>query len=102
MIALKPSEFITVVAGPQYSYLLKQKDVFSTTSMSLLQEQEFENDNIRKNIFGLVAGVDINIKHFVIGARMNWDIQHNNGDGTSSTPRYKNMWFQGTIGYTIY
>ena len=30
-IALKPSEFITIVAGPQYSYLLKQKDVFNGT-----------------------------------------------------------------------
>lgn len=102
LLALKPAEFVTILAGPQYSFLLSQKDVFTSTLVSVSQEQEFENDNIRKNIFGFVAGVDINIMHFVIGARAGWDIQNNNGDGTSSTPRYKNTWFQGTIGYTFY
>jgi hypothetical protein len=28
---LKPSEFITLIAGPQYSYLIKQKDEFTNT-----------------------------------------------------------------------
>ena len=102
LIALKPSEFITVVAGPQYSYLLSQKDVFNSSDMSYEIEQEFKNDNIRKNILGLVAGVDINIMHVIIGARVGWDIQNNKGDGTSSSPQYKNTWFQGTIGYLIY
>jgi hypothetical protein len=100
-IALKPSEFITIVAGPQYSYLLSQKDEFTSTIYSDSQEQIFENDNIRKNIFGFITGIDINIKHFAIGARMGWDIMNNKGDGTSSTPQYKNAWFQGTIGYTF-
>lgn len=101
-IALKPSEFLTLVAGPQYSYLLSQQDVFSNTIVSYSQEQEFENDNIRKNILGFVAGLDINLKHVVLGARMGWDIQNNHGDGTSNTPQYKNAWFQGTIGYAFY
>ena len=30
------------------------------------------------------------------------DIQNNNGDGTSTTPRYKNVWFQGTLGFKFY
>jgi len=98
-IALKPSEFITLVAGPQYSYLLSQKDEFSSTIYSDSQIKEFENDNIRKNILGLVAGVDINLKNIVLGARLNWDIQNNKGDGSSNTPKYKNRWLQGTIGF---
>ncbi len=100
-IALKPTEFLTIVAGPQYSYLLNQKDKFENTAFSYEQEQEFENDNIRKNIFGIVSGVDINIKNITLGARLGWDLQHNNGDGSSNTPRYKNAWLQGTLGYTF-
>lgn len=100
--AFKPSEFLTIVAGPQYSYLINQKDEFESSSVSFSQEEEFNNDNIRNNIFGFVAGVDINLKHVVIGARYGWDIQDNHGDGSSSTPRYKNAWFQGTVGITLY
>jgi hypothetical protein len=97
--SFKPSEFLTIMAGPQYSYLVKQKDVFTNGTNTVEQEKEFTNDNIRKNIFGFVGGLEINLKHVVLGARMAWDIQNNNGDGTSTTPRYKNAWYQGTIGY---
>jgi len=99
LVAFKPSEFLTLLAGPQYSYLMKQTDVFTTTTTSYSQEKVFSNDNIRKNIMGFVGGVDITLNHLVIGARAAWDIQNNNGDGTSTTPRYKNVWYQGTIGY---
>ncbi|MES2592113.1 MAG: porin family protein [Bacteroidota bacterium] len=97
--ALKPSEFFTIVAGPQYSYLLNQRDVFANATTSIAQEQEFVNDNVRKNMFGVVGGIDINIKHVVVSARTGWDLTQNNGDGTSQTPRYKNVWFQGTVGF---
>lgn len=100
--AFKPSEFITLLAGPQFSYLINKRDVFSNSANSYAQEQEFKNDNIRKNIFGFVVGMDINLRHFILGGRAGWDIQNNNGDGTSNTPRYKNVWFQGTIGYNLY
>ncbi|MDF2438425.1 MAG: hypothetical protein K0Q95_2801 [Bacteroidota bacterium] len=101
-LAFKPSEFFTLFAGPQYSYLLSQRDVFTNTSTSFIQENEFKNDNIRKNVFGAVGGLDINLKHITLGARVGCDLQNNNGDGTSSTPRYKNVWFQGTVGYAFY
>jgi len=100
--ALKPSEFITILAGPQYSYLIHQRDVFTNSAFSYAQEKEVEQDNIRKNIFGFVGGVDINLKHITLGARAGWDIQNNNGDGTASSMLYKNAWFQGTIGYKLY
>ncbi len=97
--AFKPSEFISLLAGPEFSYLIKKKDVFTNTATSYSQEKEFSNDNIRKNIFGFIVGADITIKHIVLGVRAAWDVQNNNGDGTSSTPRYKNVWYQATIGY---
>ncbi|MES2141006.1 MAG: porin family protein [Bacteroidota bacterium] len=102
LVSFKPSEFISIMVGPQYSYLIKQSDAFTNSSTSILQVQEFENDNIRRNILCLTGGVDVTIKHIVIGARIGWDIQNNNGDGTSSTPRYKNVWYQATVGYRFY
>ncbi|HEV7231810.1 MAG TPA: porin family protein [Bacteroidia bacterium] len=99
---LKPSEFFTLLAGPQFSYLVQQKDVFTNGNSTTQQQQEFENDNIRRNILCFVIGGDITLKHVVLGGRAGWDVQNNNGDGTSSTPRYKNVWYQFTIGYRFY
>jgi hypothetical protein len=100
-LQIKPTQFLTILFGPQYSYLMHQKDVYTFGENSTAQEQEFANDNIRKNILGFVAGGDINISHMVISGRMGWDFQTNNGNGTSQTPRYKNKWLQLTIGFKI-
>ena len=102
LFAFKPSEFFTILAGPQYSYLLSQKDVFTNGSLTTSQQQQFKNDNARKNTLCFTGGIDITIKHIVIGARVGWDLQTNNGDGTSSNPRYKNVWYQATIGFRLY
>lgn len=101
-VSVKPSEYISLVAGPQYSYLISQKTVFESDFSTIEQEEEFENENIRKNTFGLVAGIDINIKHVVVSGRAGFDLFKNNGDGSSTTPRYKNMYLQATVGYRFY
>lgn len=102
LLSLKPSEFFSIVAGPEISFLVHQRDEFTSSLNSFVLEEEFKNDNVRKNIFGFVGGLDINLKHVTLGARVCWDLQNNNGDGTSSTPRYKNAWFQATIGYKFF
>jgi hypothetical protein len=100
-LQFKPKAFITLLAGPQYSYLIRQKDVYTFGPNSIAQEEEFKNDNIRKNVLGFVGGLDVNIKHVVVSGRAGLDFQANNGNGTSSTPRYKNRWLQFTVGYKI-
>ena len=95
---VKPIEFLTILAGPQYSYLIKQSDAFNSNIVNILQEQEFKNDNIRKNTFSFIWGADVNLTSLVIGGRVGWDLSNNNGDGTSTTPRYKNVWYQLTLG----
>jgi len=96
LFALKPSALITLLAGPDYSFLVKQKDVFTGGGFTSTQEQEFEND---KSVLCFVAGIDITMDQFVLGARAGWDLQNNNGDGTSTNPRYKNVWYQATLGF---
>jgi hypothetical protein len=98
LITLKPVEFFSLMAGPQYSYLVKQRDEFAGSNLNVEQEQEFENKNLRKNILCFIGGFDINMSNLILSARVGWDIQHNNGDGTSTSPRYKNAWYQATIG----
>jgi hypothetical protein len=100
-VAIKPVSFLTILAGPQFSYLIKKRDRFESAIVTSDQVEVFKNENYRNNTFSLAFGADINIKHLVIGARAAWDISKNNGDGTSTTPRYKNVWFQGTIGYRL-
>lgn len=99
LLSIKPVEYVSLLFGPQFSFLMKQTDDFTGGSLSTSQQDEFDNSNLRKNIFGLTGGVDFNIDHLVIGLRGGWDVKNNDGDGNSTTPRYKNMWYQATIGY---
>lgn len=102
LFAFKPSEFFTILAGPNYAYLLKNNDSFGNTTTTIEQETVFENEDQRKNTFGFTGGVDITLKHLVLGARVGWDIQANNTDNNAVTPVYKNIWYQATIGYRFY
>ena len=97
----KPIENITLLFGPQYSYLLKQKDVFDNPISDIVVESEFENENIRKNIFSLTGGADFNLNNFVLSVRAGWDLFNNNGNGTTETPRYKNVWGGLTLGVRL-
>jgi hypothetical protein len=97
--AFRPIEYLSIMAGPQFSYLLSEKNEFNSDVVNETQEEAFNNDNIRKNTFSIIGGVDVNIDKLVIGARAGWDLKENKGDGTSETPRYKNYWYQLTLGY---
>jgi len=102
LISFKPINTITLVVGPQFSYLFKQTDKITSGDLTGIEEEDFENDNYRRNTLCILGGFDINIDKIVIGARAGWDIQKNNGDGTSTDPRYKNVWYQATIGFRFW
>lgn len=102
LFAVKPISYLTILAGPQFSYLTKKTDVLTSGNNTVLQEKEFQNDNVRKNILCFNLGADLNIDHLIVSARAGWDFQNNNGDGTTTTPRYKNHWYQLTLGYRLY
>lgn len=98
LFTIKPSPVFSIVVGPQYSFLLSQEDRFNSGPYSSSEFNEYETD-IRKNNLGAVVGFDVNVNHFVVSPRAGWDFQTNHGDGSSSTPRYKNQWLQLTLGY---
>ncbi len=98
-ITLKPSDFITILAGPQLSYLTKKTDVFTVSGTTVLQETVFKNEKARKNTLGLAGGLDFNFNHVVIGTRAAYDMQNNSADGASTIPKYRNMVYQATFGF---
>lgn len=101
LLQIKPVRFVTLLFGPQFSYLVNEKNTYTFGTNNTAQQKEFDNDNIRKNILGFAAGMDINVQHVVLSGRAGWDFQTNHGDGSSSTPRYKNQWLQLTIGFKM-
>ncbi|MFA7081249.1 MAG: porin family protein [Bacteroidales bacterium] len=100
-LAIKPVENLTLLVGPQYSFLFNQKDNFKTPISDNTIEQDFKNENIRKNTLSLAIGADLNVNNFVVGLRAGWDLFNNNGNGTSETPRYKNIWGGLTLGFRL-
>jgi hypothetical protein len=97
LFQVKPSSYFTIVAGPQFSYLLETKNEFNNTSSTV--EEDINGDNYKKNIFGFVIGADANFNNLVLSGRLGWDISKSDADGNSEKPRYKNQVIQVTLGY---
>jgi hypothetical protein len=101
LLSIKPSRYLNILAGPQYSYLVKEHDVFNTGSITVEQESEFKNTDVRRNTLCFLGGLDIDMKHLVLSFRAGWDVSNNNGDGSSTSPQYQNVWYQATLGYRL-
>lgn len=97
-LQIKPVPAITLLLGPQYSFLLNKNLKVTSGSLGADITSNIDNQNIRKNILGLVFGADINVQNLIIGGKISWDLQKNNGDGTSTSPRYRNVVGQITLG----
>ncbi|MBA4849171.1 porin family protein [Emticicia sp. BO119] len=102
LVSIKPTSVLTFQFGPQFSYLMRQKTTINSGLGTVINDDEFDNDNIRKNTLGAVVGVDFNFDKVVFGTRAGWDLQNNNGDGSSTNPRYKNVVVQATLGFRIF
>lgn len=99
LLRINASKDLGIVVGPQYSYLLSTHTKFTSGTTSYEQTIKNENDNITKNIFGGVIGLDINLNdNLFLYGRYTIDFRNNNGDGTSSTPAYKNQVVQLGLG----
>jgi Outer membrane protein beta-barrel domain len=103
LFAFKPVPELKILLGPQYSFLISEKNEFTNTLFTnpLIKQTDFDNSNVRKNTLGFVFGGDLSLGRFVVGLRTGWDVINNNGDGTTTVPRYKNMYYQGTVGFVL-
>ena len=97
LLQVKPSSYFTILAGPQFSYLLETKNEFNGASSTI--EEEINKENYKKGVIGAVVGADFNYENFVLGTRFGWDLSKSDADGNTNTPRYKNKVIQVTLGY---
>lgn len=98
-LTLKPIDYFTIMVGPQYSYLLSQRNSFTNGTSSIETERNIDNEDTRSHTFGLVGGFDVYIQHFVVGTRIGLDAFRNTSEDGSIVPAYKYVWLQGTVGY---
>ena len=99
MFAFKPHKMFTILAGPQYSFLIQQVDNFPNGNNNIQQQKMLDNAKVRKQVLGFVAGTDVTINQCVIGLRVGLDIQNNSVEKSVTIPLYKNAWLQGTAGF---
>jgi hypothetical protein len=103
LFSYKPIKLLNLLAGPQYSYLVQQSDVFENVTPVIQQDDPgFENDNVRKHNLGFLVGTDINFGHITLGARAGCDFLNNSEGESSTAPRYKNVWYQATLGFRFF
>ncbi len=100
-LQVKPTEFLTLLVGPQYSWLISETNEYNFFNSTTSLEEYFDNQDLRRNTLGLVTGLDLHFKNVTLSGRMGWDLQANHEDGTSETPRYKNRWLQFTVGVSM-
>jgi hypothetical protein len=99
---LKLFKWFTFLLGPQFSFLMKQTDSYNFEGNTAAQTQEFQNEDLRNATLGTITGIDLNFGHLVLSGRSGWDLNESHKAGSTVTPRYRNMWLQGTIGYRFY
>ena len=97
-LQIKPTENISILAGPQFSYLMSSKTKYDLGGMSSSQQQDLDDNNNRATL-GLSAGIDFTVESFLISARGSWDLSKVNKDNSTSDINYKNQLFQVTLGY---
>jgi len=88
---IRPSKNFGIFIGPQYSFLVSTSTKFKVGNEAYESQVDQDVDNFRKNILGGVVGVELSTGPLFFDLRYSRDFQTNNGDGTSSTPRYKNQ-----------
>jgi hypothetical protein len=87
---------IAVVAGPQYGYLILQKDEREFGHNEEVLDFEFSQEQMRKGTLGMTAGLELAWDPMVLSCRAGIDFQNN--ITTNTTPQYKNRWLQFALG----
>lgn len=101
LVGFRPAKLVKLLVGPQYSYLLKQRDSFPSTVSESLKE-EFKGDTFRKHTVSVMLGAEFTLQRFVICSRLGWDLLSNRQDPADVTPEYRMIWYQFMVGYKFF
>jgi hypothetical protein len=93
MVAFKPTPELSILIGPQYSYLINQ-------TSGLLQAPGYQNkDAFKKGEASLVFGGQLNLGKVKVGARYTVGLTDLNGINSSDTWKYHGFHF--SLGYRL-
>ena len=98
-LMIKPFKWFTFLIGPQYSFILNQKDNYTYANSA--QKTSLTTSDRNQHV-GTLTGVDLNFSHVVLSFRSGWDLSKNTNTSNPSVPTYRNRWVQWTIGYRFY
>lgn len=98
-LQIKPVPALTLLVGPQFSFLINEGYELESGDFDIGDLDEA--DDARKNMLGIVGGLDLHFSNVVLSGRVAWDLQRNKGDGTAESPRYKNVVIQLTLGIML-
>jgi Outer membrane protein beta-barrel domain len=94
-----PSKSFGIVVGPQLSFLTSTTYKFTTNNTAYENVVNNNNNDLEKNILGGVVGLEVGASNVIFSARYSLDFKKNEGDGTSSTPKYKNQVVGLSLGF---
>ena len=97
-LQIKPSPIVTLVVGPQFSFLINHTDDFDNNDELDEIIEEFDNVSLRNTSIGIGGGLDLNFYPIVISGRVGFDLQNVHDEDIDDVPRYSNVWFQLTGG----
>lgn len=97
MATFSPNSMFTIMAGPQLSIYLNQKDAYVNGS-TVTNPKDFINDN-QGSALSFLTGVDVNLRNWVVSGRVGCDISENDFNEQNDSPQYRNIWLQTTLGY---
>jgi Outer membrane protein beta-barrel domain len=69
LLFFKPTPELSIMLGPQYSYLFAQTQNLLPSGGQLANQEPFEKNNI-----SVVFGAQLNLGKFKVGARYNWGV----------------------------
>lgn len=98
LLRVQPLPVIVFLVGPQYSYLISEKNQYSFANGGSSEEYTYDRENDRKNNLGALIGLDMHFEKYVLSGRMGWDFFTNEVGDSSTSPLYKNKWVQLTLG----
>jgi len=94
MFAFKPTPELSILIGPQYSYLVNQ-------TSGLLQAPGYQNkDAFKKGETSLVFGGQLNLGRVKVGAR--YSVGLTNLNGINSSDEWKYHGFHFALGYRLF
>lgn len=102
LVKITPTKNFGILVGPQISFLTNTKAKFETPNATFESQVNNENDNLRNNILGGLAGLEYAVSDNVtIGARYALDFQKNDKNGNSNSLKYRNQVVSLTVGFQL-